>query len=374
MPMSSRTIRVWSFVHKWSSLVSTAFLLMLCFTGLPLIFNAEIESLLHPFPEKSESAATPVSLDAILAKSHAARPGERVNFMFFDRDVPMVTVATAAKQDAEPEDTWFQAFDLRSGEFLVRPQPTDGFMYVMLRLHVDLFAELIGTLFLGVMGLLMIAAIISGVVLYAPFMRKLRFGEIRRDRKARTRWLDLHNLLGIVTVAWLLMVGFTGVINTLAKPIEMVWQAQQLSQMLAPFKKDEPPESLASMDSVIAAAQHALPDSKVLNVLFPGSEFTGPSQFLIVVAGNTPITSRLIRPILVDARTGAVTETRDMPWYAKMLNLSQPLHFGDYGGLPLKVIWALLDLATIFLLLSGLYLWIGKSKAPLHRDTRHENH
>ena len=35
----------------------------------------------------------------------------------------------------------------------------------------------------------------------------------------------------------------------------------------------------------------------------------------------------------------------------------QPLHFGDYGGLPLKVIWAALDMLTIVVLGSGLYLW-----------------
>lgn len=44
-------------------------------------------------------------------------------------------------------------------------------MWVMFKLHVDLFAGLPGTLFLGFMGLLLLVAIVSGVVLYAPFMR-----------------------------------------------------------------------------------------------------------------------------------------------------------------------------------------------------------
>lgn len=35
----------------------------------------------------------------------------------------------------------------------------------------------------------------------------------RRGR--RTRWLDIHNLLGIVTVCWILVVGVTGAINAL---------------------------------------------------------------------------------------------------------------------------------------------------------------
>ena len=40
--------------------------------------------------------------------------------------------------------------------------------------------------------------------------------------------------------------------------------------------------------------------------------------------------------------------------------MSQPLHFGDYGGMPMQIIWALLDIATIIVLGSGLYLWLGR--------------
>ena len=54
-----------------------------------------------------------------------------------------------------------------------------------------------------------------------------------------------------------------------------------------------------------------------------------------------------------------------MPWYVKALKLSQPLHFGDYGGMPLKIIWALLDIATIVVLASGLYLWLSRRRSPL---------
>ena len=51
-----------------------------------------------------------------------------------------------------------------------------------------------------------------------------------------------------------------------------------------------------------------------------------------------------------------------MPWYAKALSLSRPLHFGDYGGLLLKIVWAILDLLTIFLLVTGIYLWLARGK------------
>ena len=53
-----------------------------------------------------------------------------------------------------------------------------------------------------------------------------------------------------------------------------------------------------------------------------------------------------------------------------MLLLSQPLHFGDYGGLPLKILWAVLTGFTVVVLGSGVYLWLGRRRAPLEARVR----
>jgi uncharacterized iron-regulated membrane protein len=52
-----------------------------------------------------------------------------------------------------------------------------------------------------------------------------------------------------------------------------------------------------------------------------------------------------------------------MPWYLRALEISRPLHFGDYGGMPLKIIWALFDVVAIVVLISGIYLWWKRRKA-----------
>src|ERR1700760_299065 len=48
--VTARSVRWWSIVHRWSSLVTTAFLLLLCLTGLPLIFHHEIDEALGYAP------------------------------------------------------------------------------------------------------------------------------------------------------------------------------------------------------------------------------------------------------------------------------------------------------------------------------------
>jgi uncharacterized iron-regulated membrane protein len=77
------------------------------------------------------------------------------------------------------------------------------------------------------------------------------------------------------------------------------------------------------------------------------------------------LTSRLFTPVLVDAETGQVAMAKPFPWYMRALEVSRPLHFGDYGGLPLKIIWALFDLLTILILVSGLYLWLSRKRSAM---------
>jgi len=68
---------------------------------------------------------------------------------------------------------------------------------------------------------------------------------------------------------------------------------------------------------------------------------------------------------LIDDANRTVVETRELPWYVTALLISKPLHFGDYGGLPLKIIWALLDMLSIAVLGSGLYLWLKKRNVSI---------
>jgi len=224
------------------------------------------------------------------------------------------------------------------------------------------------------MGLLLLVAVVSGVVLYAPFTRKLAFGTVRYERSRRVRWLDLHNLLGIVTLVWLLVVGATGVINTWADLLLKVWQKTELAELTAPYAGLPLVTALGSMQQVIDKARQTEPGMEVRYVAFPGTKFATPHHYIVFMQGTTPLTSRLQKPILVDAQTGNVTASVDLPWYIVALRVSQPLHFGDYGGQALKLLWALLDIATIVLLITGLYLWIklGKEKASKPAEVRAE--
>ena len=373
--MNSRRIKTWAWVHKWSSLVSTAFMLLLCLTGLPLIFHHEIGHLLGTEIEapKMPANAPRASLDRVLAAANALYPDRIVQFVSQEPDEDALWFVTLTPTPEPTDDFKSIAVDARTARVVGQPPTDEGFMHLMLRLHVDLFAGLPGKLFLGFMGLLLLVAIVSGVVLYAPFMRKLAFGTVRRERRARLKWLDLHNLLGIVTLVWAFTVGATGMINTWADLIVKYWQNDQLSALLQPYKGQSvvPPSERAPVQQALDAALARMPGNRVAFIAFPGTLFSSPHHHTVFLRGNEPLTSRLLHPVLVDARTSEITASPRLPWYLTALLLSQPLHFGDYGGMPMQILWALLDIATIIVLGSGLYLWLQRGRtaaAPAPAD------
>jgi uncharacterized iron-regulated membrane protein len=363
------SLRRWSWIHKWTSLVCTVFMLLLCLTGLPLIYHHQIGHLLGNEVEAPALQAAPppalrpADLDRVIAAGKARYPDKVMMYMSQEADEPALWFLTMGANANDPKFVSI-AVDARTARYVGEP-PIEGgaVMAFLFHLHVDLFAGVPGKLFLGCMGLLLLVAVVSGVVLYAPFMRKLEFGAVRHGRTARLKWLDLHNLLGIVTLVWTLVVGATGVVNTLADVLLQYWQATEIAAMVQPYAGQPPPAKLASMAQSVKNARAVQPGMKVAFIAFPGTPFASAHHYGIYMRGDQALTARLYKPVLVDAGTAQVTDQRSLPWYLTALLLSQPLHFGDYGGAGMQFLWALLDLATIVVLGSGLYLWLKRGRA-----------
>ncbi len=94
---------------------------------------------------------------------------------------------------------------------------------------------------------------------------------------------------------------------------------------------------------------------------FPSGAWSSARRYAVFFQGDTPLTQHLLTPAMIAPRTGALADTRIMPATMAALMLSKPLHFGDYGGLPMKLLRALLDLVTIWVLVSGLFLWLPRA-------------
>ena len=353
--MTAGNVRRWRLVHEWTSLACTLFLFILCLTGLPLIFADEIAG--TPPITRSDASA---SLDRIVRQS-----GATPAFVRIAADEGKIYVGPAG--GGRP-----LLFDMVSGAPAQEGGArSPGVMDILLAIHGELLAGLTGRLLIAAVGLCALASVLSGIMIYAPFAGSRPFADVRRARARRLGWLDRHNVIGIATAAWLVVVAGTGVMNAVEHPLFALWR-EHVPELLAPTAVAEP---RIGPDGALAAARSSAADMAFETIIFPGKAPGIPGYFLVWGEGKTPATARLTAPVAVDAASGwAVGHgPLPMPWYLTLLDVSRPLHFGDYGGLPLKILWALLDGAALVMLGSGLYLWIARRKrdSRARRDSLH---
>lgn len=371
---SARTARWFRFnvwLHRWSSLIATPFFFVLCVTGTILIFHHEIEKLLGTLPEVEASADAARSPIAPMVRvAEAQSPERKPMWLFFDPDAPERVAVGMGPQGAVKFDEVHPAFfNACTGEYLKSVDFSKTLTGFMLTLHANWFLDLPGQLFGGVIALLVLLSLLSGLVVYAPYVKRIAFGAVRGRPGSRLKQLDLHNLIGVVVLGWAFVVSLTGVFLALASIAIQVWANTELKEMVA----KTPPASAAaasgpaSIDAVIATAQNALPHRELRFITFPGTELSGDRHYTALLYGKSGYDDKLFEIVMIEAATGKVTDIRAAPWYVKVIMLSEPLHFGDYGGLPLQLLWFACTWLTMFIVGNGAWLWWTRRRTARRR-------
>src|SRR3546814_11464598 len=108
-------------------------------------------------------------------------------------------------------------------------------------------------------------------------MRKLDFGTLRVSRSERLRQIDYHNLLGIVALAWMSVVGLTGVINAAATPLRQMWQMGGLAEMTEAYEGQPPlpPSRYGSIEKAMVQVREARPGHNPPFTPFPHCRAAG---------------------------------------------------------------------------------------------------
>lgn len=365
---SSRGFRFNLWLHRWTSLIATLPFLVLCLTGTVLIFHDEIDDALGVVPSAQTAAAAHRPLAEGVANVLAAHPGERALSVGIDPDEHpgVLLVVTAPQADTNFDHAVLRFADLSTAQPIGASAPGMTLTGFLLELHAQWFLGPLGELIGALIALLVLLSLVSGIVVYAPYVKRIAFGVLRRGKGARLLQLDLHNFLGAVVLGWALVVTVTGFLLGFSTVAIGVWQATELGAMraqaagMAPLDASQPP---VDIDRAIAAARAtATPGWRVSSVIYPGTNFSTPQHYTVLLTGSDGIEQRLFHAAIINAESGEVAMSADPPNYLKAIILSEPLHFGDYGGLPLKLLWTACTWLTLFIVANGAWLWWNRRR------------
>lgn len=163
--------------------------------------------------------------------------------------------------------------------------------------------------------------------------------------------------------SWALVVTITGFLLGFITVAIGIWQITELNELQQKYGEALLPERpTLVIDKVYQVAADAEAGWKPSTIFFPGSEYSTKSHYLVLLNGQSRINEKILRVALINANSGQLTTVIELPMYLKAILISEPLHFGDYGGLPLKILWIICTGLTLFISANGAWLWWTKRR------------
>ncbi len=361
--MSPNATRKLLAIHRYAGLIVSLNFVVLALTGLILVFHEEIDDALGVVPPVAAQGDV-IPFARTIDIAHAAKPAANPIYVFQDPEkYPGMVFVGLAENSHQIADSKPVIVDLHGeGRAVDGVDFDNNFTTVVLKIHAELFAGMAGRLFLGVVALAIVASLVTGAIVYGPTMRRFSFGLLRRDRSLRTLLADVHKLVGAATFGWNLVVASTGALLSVGTLIIQFYAMTELKAMTASFADRPNVTDYATLDHAIANAERAVPGRQWSMVALPGSDLASPQHYTVLLHGGKGIEEHVLSLAMVDAARPDDVTPKELPWFIKAVLLSEPLHFGNYGGLPLKIVWSAFTVLTLGLSASGVWVFFAGRK------------
>nr|WP_145552766.1 PepSY-associated TM helix domain-containing protein [Variovorax boronicumulans] len=353
---SQRTLARLLTLHAWAGIVTGLLLFVVCFSGAVVVFKEEIDLWANPSLARLPRAEAPVALDTVLAQLQARYPGAVVETIALPDALNPAYFAFLQEAGAPAAQRTKVALRADTGAVV---GPVDSQLGQYLRmLHVFLFFG--PRWIVGFLGVAMLVLIATGIVIHRKILAEL-FTQ-RWGRSLRVVLSDLHKSAGIWGLGFHILIAATGAWLGLAPLFEQGWayvaSTAPAARAAAPAKARPAPAAMHSLDALHAAARQAVPGLQVAHVsLRQWGTAAAQVRFTGGLQDHLASTAR----VEFDAATGrmrAQHDPRTAGFWSLTNGLMEPLHFGDFGGLPLKWLYFFLGLTPAMLSLTGTLVWL----------------
>lgn len=246
------------------------------------------------------------------------------------------------------------------------------------RLHYNLHLPG-GSYLIGIVTLVFLFALVSGVFIHARKLFK-HFFQYRVDKQRRDNLLDLHTVVGVMTLPFTLMYALSGLVLNLAIVFQLafamfIYQGDQQALFNdAGFKRVVEPRSQTpmAMDNAFKLIEQTRQQDnfELRNVIF---HHYGADNALVQVRGSDTARFGQRDEVTYRIANGAVVDKVNAEQYnvfRQGRDVLVTLHFGDFAGMDVRILYFLLAMAISAMIVAGNMLWINKRRAQRHASPR----
>ncbi|MFT3964562.1 MAG: PepSY-associated TM helix domain-containing protein [Sphingobium sp.] len=375
--MRTDVVRTYKDIHSWVGIISGLALFIAFYAGAITMFEDPLQRWASAPTELSPPPSlerTPELVDKVLVDHPEARKSYRVHIVTGPEQPARVSWETGTRR--EPGPTYFASLSSNGALEVTSRKPSEVAQLVdVLHQQVGLpFDHEISMPMMGVIALLYAIALVSGVICLLPSLVKDLFA-LRFGKNVKRMWLDLHNVLGLFSLPFHIVMALTAVIFAFHDQFYLAQGAVQkigAAQMerRGPPRPDPkaPPPELGVVKDVLPPAElkkrieEAMPGFALNGVSYEYNKEEGPHGHFMGADPRYGMRGPTYGIGEVDTRTGTIIEADYLPgkqggWFATVTSFFA-LHFGNYGGAPVRWSYFFLGLAGAFLFYSGNLLWI----------------
>jgi len=343
--------------HSWLGIAMGAVLYLICLSGTLAVFLHELERWQQPdIEEFSELPASAISRAYQQFMAQINGPQKTVWVILPTADLPRAHVSNG---DVE-------RFTNHNGD--LKNEPIEGWVGMVRELHYYLhLPKNIGMIVVAIFGVMLIALTVSGVMAH-PSILKDAF-KFRVSQTYRLQQTDLHNRLSVWGLPFILVItltgAFIGLVNVLVLAAAPLFYDGDRDAVVSAVYGADPvvitDQRTFNVEKAIGELKRVAPEVTPIYIAFQQPDSEG--QFL-EIAATLPGRLTFSEIYRFDSEGNFFNHQglSDGPIGRQIAYSVYRLHFGQFGGFAVKLMYAFMGLALTMACASGINIWLAKRK------------
>jgi len=364
-----RNRTTWIKIHLYLALIAGFFFALMGLTGSISVYREELDELLNPKLVIGQPSDKRQSLDKIMGAVQAAHPNRYGSWTL---ELPRSAHGMITVWYDKPRETFFELY----APLMVSVNPYTAEVVAsrfwgqtattwLLDLHTSLRLDRFGWNAVGMLGLLLMVSIGTGVYLWWPGLLEIWAAlKINHHDGMMRLAFDLHRLIGLLSASALLLLAFTGfhlsypsILETLTGSTGMEHGETGRNIISTAIPNNHP----VGLESAEFVARAPFPRAELRRVTTPAGD---SGIYRINLRQGSEINQRHpYTTVWVDRWSGQIKEVRDPSRFTSGETFTTwiwPMHTGEAFGATGRLLWFLTGLGLFVLYISGLLHWLHR--------------
>ncbi|MEO7531692.1 MAG: PepSY-associated TM helix domain-containing protein [Sediminibacterium sp.] len=343
-------------IHSFAGLLSGLFILLMSLSGAALVFHEELDSLQYPGIKQSNLPLLPV--DSCYRSLQKKFPHAQVSSCSMAENTGSPFIFSVYDSSFRQGTQTMQVFvHPQTGEIIYfrggSKDPSHNFMSWLTVFHNSFHLNKKGEWLLGFFATVFLISIITGTILYRKNIASVLLFRKRIFHKGH-----LHQLIGVYALLFNLMIGITG-----------FWMQRYVfkkefyaeEKPYTPILKPSPP-LFFNIDSALHEVKKQYPAFTGYIIYFAPTIHRKTAVYGSRET-NSFIHSKKFADVVFLDSIGSVAKTAfvtDIVPENRLDIINAQIHYGRFGGLPVKILYSIFGLTGGLLSITGFLLWFRK--------------